>query len=224
MIVWQIIYHSGNGIEAGEIKRAKSVVVEQLLRGDEFTIKRLRQPWLVGKNKRRRQNAITHLACSHQRHVRSPVVRQCSRKGKRLIFLLPFQDSLHSEIGVIGAGGGITKGVGVLAYRFTWNNALSRTKKLRTINRLRGLVRLPHRSTAAERRRHQTQYDCEVAAGHWQTTTKPHLWITLSPSSSELQEKGRPLSSLDLILRCVWFDDLKRHASRMLAKPTRTVI
>src|SRR5882757_3650464 len=159
MIVWQIIYHSGNGIEAGEIKRAKSVVVEQLLRGDEFTIKRLRQPWLVGKNKRRRQNAITHLACSHQRHIRSPVVRQRSRKGKRLIFLLPFQDSLHSEIGV-------TKSVGVLAYRFTWNNARFRAKKLRTINRLRGLVRLPHRSAAAEGPRHETQYDCEVAAGH----------------------------------------------------------
>src|SRR6478672_4031557 len=175
MIVWQVINHSGNGIEAGEIKRAKSVVVEQLLRGDEFTIKGLRQPWLVGKNKRRRQNAITYLACSYQGHIRSPVVRQRSRKSKRLIFLLSFQDSLHSEIGVIGAGGGITKGVGVLAYRFTWNNALPRTKKLRTINRLRGLIRLPHRPAAAQRHRHETQYDCEVATGHWQTTTKPHL-------------------------------------------------
>src|SRR5438552_7013929 len=176
MIVWQIIYYSGNGIEAGEIKRAKCVIVEQLLRGDEFTIKRLRQPWLVGKNKRRRQNAITHLACSYQRHIRSPVVRQRSRKSKRLIFLLPFQDSLHSEIGVIGAGGGITKGVGVLAYRFTWNNARSRTKKLRTINRLRGLPRLPHRFAGDERPAHATQHDCAVAAGHWQkTTTNPHL-------------------------------------------------
>src|SRR5436190_10650789 len=175
MIVWQIIYHSGNGVEAGEIKRAICVIVEQLLRGNEFTIKCFRQPWLVGKNKRRRQNAITHLTCSYQRHIRSPVVRQRSRKSKRLIFLLPFQDSLHSEIGVIGAGGGITKGVGALAYRFTWNNALSRTKTLRTINRLRGLVRLPNHPAAEERPRHETQYDCEVATGHWQTTTKVHL-------------------------------------------------
>src|SRR5512133_2569301 len=101
MIAWQVIYHSGDGIEAGEIERAKGVIVEQLLRGDEFTIKRLRQSWLVGKNKRRPQNAVTHLTCSYQRHIRSPVVRQRSRKGKGLVLVLPVQNRLHAEIGVI---------------------------------------------------------------------------------------------------------------------------
>ena len=49
MILRQVIYYSGDGIEACEIKRGESVVVEQLLRGDEFTVECLRQFWLIGK-------------------------------------------------------------------------------------------------------------------------------------------------------------------------------
>src|SRR5262249_4367482 len=141
-------------------------VIEELLGSDEFAVERLHQSWLVGKNKTRRQNPVTDFATAHQRDVGRPVIRQRRRKGEGQILFLPFQNCLHSKVGIVRALSSVTTRASSLADRFTRTNTRFRAENLRPINILRSLS-LPPYFPAGQDTSGETQCDGELAAGHW---------------------------------------------------------